>query len=156
VGSEEIPSCPDQSPPFRGSNGRFGGCEILICSGSDFHKYDAAVRIDHNKVDLARFAGEVGGEFSQALAFEVFLACPLTPATKSLRVRKQFASAKENHTQGNAKIKYQNAKSRKSSPLGGDSTILIFELLLLHFYFEAVCSLCLWASLTDLPVRLRR
>ena len=69
VRGEKIPCGPEQSGSLGMCDGCFGRAKGLIGFGSDLDKDDGAISIDHNKVDFAGFAGEVGGERSEAFTF---------------------------------------------------------------------------------------
>lgn len=69
VRGEKIACGPEQFGPLGLRDGCFGRAKGLIGFGSDLDKDNGAISIDHNKVQLAGFAGEVAGERSEAFTF---------------------------------------------------------------------------------------
>ena len=66
VRGEKIACGPEQSGSLGLCDGCFGRAKGLIGFGSDLDKDDGAISIDHNKVEFAGFAGEVGSKLSEA------------------------------------------------------------------------------------------
>ena len=54
---------------FCGRDGGFGVCEIFVGPGFNLDENDGAVRVNHDKVELSGFAGEVSDEYFQAFVF---------------------------------------------------------------------------------------
>lgn len=69
VRGEKIACGPEQFCSLGLRDGFLGRAKGLIGSGSNLDKDDGAIGIDKDKVDFAGFAGEVGGELSEAFTF---------------------------------------------------------------------------------------
>lgn len=82
VCGKKITGGPEESVFFGGGEYRFGRGKGFIGSGLYLDKDYGAVGIDHNEVDFTGFAGEVSGEFSEALSFQEPLASFFAPPTK--------------------------------------------------------------------------
>ncbi len=95
VGSEKITGCFAEFGLFGLCDDRLGRLEEFIDSCFYLNKDDDALVVDHNEVDFAGLAGEVGGKFPEAFSREESPAAFFTPSAEQFRVSRQPASAYE-------------------------------------------------------------
>ena len=69
MSGEKIPCGPELFGSLGMCDGGFGRAKGLIGFGPDLDKDYGAIGVNHNEVDFAGFAGEVGGEPSKAFTF---------------------------------------------------------------------------------------
>lgn len=95
VGGEEIAGRFGEFGLFGLCDDRLGGLEGFVASCFHLNEDDDALVVDHNEVDFAGFAGEVGGKFPEAFSREEFPAAFFTPSAEQFCVSRQLASAYE-------------------------------------------------------------
>lgn len=71
---------------FCGCDGGFGFGEIFVGPCFYLDENDGAIGVNHDKVELAGFAGEVSYEYFQAFVFEEFLAAFFAPLSEQLLI----------------------------------------------------------------------
>jgi hypothetical protein len=86
VCGEKITGGPEESIFLCRCYNRFGRGKGFIGPGLYLDKNNRTIGIDHNEVDFTGFAGEVSGEFSEALSFQKPLAAFFAPSTKKFVV----------------------------------------------------------------------
>jgi hypothetical protein len=82
VNREKITSGPKHSFFLGGSDGRFGRAEGFVGPGLDLDKNDSPVTVDHDKVDLAGFAGKIARKIFKTFSFEESLATFFAPSAE--------------------------------------------------------------------------
>ena len=86
---EEMISGAGHSFAFVLIDGKLCGCEIFITAGFYFDKYDSALRVGGDQIDLTECAAIVAGDCFKAFGFEELLAAPFPPDAQPLRISKE-------------------------------------------------------------------
>ena len=92
---KEVAGGPEHSGFLDGGDGELGRTESFIGPGLYLDKGDSPVGIDHDKVNLAGFAGKVASELFEAFAFQQPLAAFFTPSAEQLLIGQQSASVQQ-------------------------------------------------------------
>ena len=95
VGCEKIPGGSFHSGFFSESDGRLDRLEIFACPCFDLDEDNASIAIDHNKVNLTSFTGEIADEFAQAFSFQIPFTVFFTPSAEQFCVSQKLASVQQ-------------------------------------------------------------
>ncbi len=91
VSCKEVAGGPEHFGFLDGGDGRLGWTESFIGPGLYLDKGDSPVGIDHDKVNLAGFAGKVAGKPFEAFTFQERLAAFFTPSAEQFPIGQQPA-----------------------------------------------------------------